>query len=336
MRKKLYVITNEKIFSDNKNFFCDNLDIKSTPEGLNRFFDVKLFARKTKILRAHKINIGFIKIFSNLIYYISNLIKSTKEKDVKYLIISLSPYTFIACILLRLLGKKPYLYLRSNGYDEYKIILGLLGYIAYHLMFEVASKTTILISCTEYILMKKKGHIVSPSQLTQIWHKKKITPKDFENKLLYVGRVKKEKGIFSLIKILENQPELNLTIVGADLTTKKIKNENIKLMSIIHDQKELINMYDKNDIMILPSFTEGYPMVVLESLSRLRPIIIFEEIKHIIGERKGIFIAERNYNSLIQTVHLIKENYSEIQEEMKKNKLPKNDEFINEMNKILL
>ena len=41
--------------------------------------------------------------------------------------------------------------------------------------------------------------------------------------------------------------------------------------------------------MILPSFTEGYPMVVLEALSRLRPVIIFTEIEHIIEGRNGIF-----------------------------------------------
>ena len=51
--------------------------------------------------------------------------------------------------------------------------------------------------------------------------------------------------------------------------------------------------------MILPSYTEGYPMVVLEALSRERPIIIFKEIEHIIGNLKGIFVAERNSKSLI-------------------------------------
>ena len=335
MKNKLYIISNEKIFQKEGIFFCDNLDLKTTPEGLSKFFDVKLLARKTKIARSHKINIGLIQIYSNLFQYVKNVIKCKKDSNAKYLIISLSPYTFIACILLRFLGKKPYLYLRSNGYDEYKIILGFFGYIVYHFMFVVASKTANLISCTEYILMKKKGHIVSPSQLTQAWYEKKIIPKVFENKLLYVGRVKKEKGIFSLIKILKGHPEIKLTIVGAGIKTKKISNENIKLMNIVRDQKELINLYDDNDLMILPSYTEGYPMVVLESLSRLRPIIIFGEIKHIIGDRKGIFIAERNYNSLKKTINFIKENYSKIQEDIKKNRLPTNDEFISQIEKIL-
>ena len=57
--------------------------------------------------------------------------------------------------------------------------------------------------------------------------------------------------------------------------------------------KKLINLYDQHSIFILPSYAEGHPMVVLEALSK-RPIIIFKEIKHVIGDFKGIFIADRN------------------------------------------
>ena len=32
-------------------------------------------------------------------------------------------------------------------------------------------------------------------------------------------------------------------------------------------------------------------MVILESLSRFRPVIIFKEIEHIIEDRKGIFVS---------------------------------------------
>ena len=54
MKNKLYIISNEKIFQKEGVFFCDNLDLKTTPEGLSNFFDVKLLARKTKIARSHK------------------------------------------------------------------------------------------------------------------------------------------------------------------------------------------------------------------------------------------------------------------------------------------
>ena len=38
-------------------------------------------------------------------------------------------------------------------------------------------------------------------------------------------------------------------------------------------------------------------MVLLESLARNRPVIIFEEIEHVIGDKKGIFISKRDQTS---------------------------------------
>ena len=45
MKKKLFVFSNENIFSQDEKFFCDNIDIKSTPEGLNKKFEIHLFGR---------------------------------------------------------------------------------------------------------------------------------------------------------------------------------------------------------------------------------------------------------------------------------------------------
>ena len=117
---------------------------------------------------------------------------------------------------------------------------------------------------------------------------------------------------------------------------KNQNQENVSFFDIINDQQKLISLYDDNDILILPSYTEGYPMVVLEALSRLRPVIIFKEIKHIIEDKKGIFVADRNYDSLIKTINFIKANYYSIQEDMKQNNLPSNESFIKEIKNIIL
>ena len=34
--KKLVIINKEKIFEKNNNFYCDNVDLKSIPEGLSK------------------------------------------------------------------------------------------------------------------------------------------------------------------------------------------------------------------------------------------------------------------------------------------------------------
>ena len=336
MKKTLYVISNEKIFHNNENYFCDNIDMKSTPEGLNKEFEVKIIARTSNFNRKQKINLKSIKIFSNIFSYISEVIKSSKDKNSQFLMISLSPYTFLSCIILNFLGKKPYIYLRSNGYDEYKIILGFIGKFIYHLMFIIISKISILISCRKYILMGRNGYVVSPSQLDQSWTENLTVPSVDNIKLIYVGRVKKEKGIFSFSEMIKNKNNITLTIIGAsDNDKKKINQNNIKIFKIVEDRKELIRLYDENNIMILPSYTEGYPMVILESLSRLRPVIIFKDIEHVIQDRKGIFISDRNFQSLNEKINYIIDNYVSIQESMKSNNLPHKDSFINQLKEIL-
>ena len=94
MRNILYLISNEKIFQNNEMFFCDNLDMKSTPEGLNKHFDVKVIARKSKVSRIQKLNLKTVKTFSN-IFHIVEIVKLSKNNNSQFLIISLTPFTFL-------------------------------------------------------------------------------------------------------------------------------------------------------------------------------------------------------------------------------------------------
>ena len=336
MKKKLFIFTNESIFLQDEKFFCDNIDLKSSPEGLNKKFEVNLFGRKSSKKRAHEIKLKKLKIFSNIFSYLSEVIRSTKIENTKFLVISISPYTFFVCLFLRFYGKTPIVYLRSDGYGEYKAILGNIGKLVYHLMFTVTSLISNLISCRNYILRGKKGKIVYPSQLDSVWLRK---PKnqDVKNfKLLYVGRIRVEKGIFSLASLIKNKRDISLTIVGAEKNTSyKINQSNINIQLTQSNKARLIKYYDDHDIFVLPSFTEGHPMVLLEALARRRPVIVFEEIEHVIGDKKGIFVAKRNFLNFFGTLNHIKKNYKKIQKDMKKNKLPTNKEFIEKFIKLI-
>ena len=105
MKSKIFIITNESIYiNENKDYFCDNIDLKSIPENLNKFSEVNIIGRNSK-KKIKKIELKNIKISSNIIQYLLNLYKTLRDKDVKYLIISLSPYTFIASILLKVFFK---------------------------------------------------------------------------------------------------------------------------------------------------------------------------------------------------------------------------------------
>ena len=120
-----------------------------------------------------------------------------------------------------------------------------------------------------------------------------------------------------------------MTIVGAEKQTSyKINQSNIKIQLTQNNKVRLIKYYDDHNIFVLPSFTEGHPMVLLEALARRRPVIVFDDIEHVIGDKKGIFVAKRNFLNFFGTLNHIKKNYIKIQKDIMKNKLPTNKEFI--------
>ena len=91
MKQKLFIISNESIYANNNKFFCDNIDLKSIPEGLSNYANINLIARYSKKIRSKKIYIKKISTFKNIFTYLISIFKSFEDKCSIYLIISLSP-----------------------------------------------------------------------------------------------------------------------------------------------------------------------------------------------------------------------------------------------------
>jgi len=333
--KKLVIINKEKIFEKNDSFYCDNVDIKSIPEGLSKNFKTSVIAKKSNIKRFHKINLENIEITSNIFTFLFSIFKTFKNKEINYLLISITPHTFFAYLLLFIFKKKIFVYLRSNGYEEYKAILGFIGPVIYYIMYTLVTFKSNVITCQKRLVKKKNYNLVFPSEIDINWLKNTTKSLLDKPRLLYAGRIKVEKGIFSLLKMFdEMNVDAELSIVG---NTKDLKtnNKKINFFGFENDVSGLIKIYDNHNITILPSFTEAHPKVVDESLARARPVIIFEEINHVIQNRYGLFVSKRNAKSLSETIDFIMNNYSNIQENMKKNKLPTKQEFISQITQIL-
>ena len=331
----LVIVENEKIFQEKNKFYCDNIDAKSIPEGINNFRKIYLIARKSKVKRVQQINLSQVKIGSNIFLFLNLILKTFSEKNINYLLISINPYTFLSALILLLFKKKVFIYLRSSGHEEYKAKYGLFGKLIYHIMYLLVTPWSNLIVCHERLTKKKDYHLVFPSQLGNKWFENLKQVSLDKVRLLYVGRMRVEKGIFDFLKMF-NKLSMNAELsIVSDVKNLKNMNKKINLLGFGYDEKSLIEIYDSHNIMVLPSYTEGHPQVVLESLSRKRPVIVFDDIKHIIGTKKGIFISKRNIISLNETIEFIMKNYTKIQENMKENKLPTKEEFILQMNSIL-
>ena len=330
---KYLVLSNDKIFYNKQKISSNSNDTVNILESIGKRFKIFLISRKSKN------KYSFSKKIKNEISQINyqKIFNLKKEKKLKVFIISVTLRNFLNFIIIKIFFGKisGYLYLRSDGHKEYEKKIGFIGNLFYDFLFKFLKKDLKVISVSTKISHTSKKMIIFPSELDSTWFlriKKKICTDNA--KLLYVGRIKVEKGIFSLFELL-NKFNLNykLSVVGSNRNFRK--NSKITYFKQVSKKKKIINFYDNHNIFILPSFTEGAPKVILESLARLRPVIVFNEIKHVKMNFKGIFICNRKSSSLEKKIRYILKNYKKIQRNMKQNVLPTKKKFQNELISIL-
>ena len=303
---KLVVLNNEKVSEENGEFFSRNYNFKILPEGLNRYFNVEYIVRKSNTREHHKLRLDKVRVASNIFQFIYFVLSTFKQKNTKYYIITISPYTFISFLFLFIFKKKVFVYLISSGHEEWKFILGRWSVWIYHTMFLIVTSNSTVISLHDRLFKKKNGHVISSSTLDEKWFENIKEPELDKVRFLNVSRVNPEKGIYEFLEMFrEFNFAAEISIIGkakSSTLEEKFKstigdNHNIKFPGYISDRKKLMDAYDFHNILILPSYTEGQPYVVDEALARRRPVIIFEDISHIIKGRKGIFVSKRDVHS---------------------------------------
>lgn len=151
------------------------------------------------------------------------------------------------------------------------------------------------------------------------WKKELNIEIENKTKILYVGRISKEKNLDTFIKIAKSLPDQIFIIVGDGPYKnhiEKIKPKNVFITGYLKGEK-LAKAYSNSDIFLFPSETETYGLVVLEAMASGLPVIVsnkgaaHEHIRH--GENG--FIAQKEddylkYIALLLTNDKIKDNLS--------------------------
>ncbi|WP_435114233.1 glycosyltransferase [Candidatus Pelagibacter bacterium nBUS_36] len=330
--REIILISNDKIFLSKKKLSTSNNDTINIIEAIQNSFNILLLSNNSKNKKNFALNI------KNKITKINfKLLFSLKNKKLKIFMISITPRNLFFFILIKFFTKsnKGYVYLRSNGHKEYASKIGLIGSFIYSIMLKYIENSLKVISVSKKIISKKIKFLITPSELDQIWFSKSKSAKLDFPRLLYIGRIKKEKGIYSLLNLTKNFDfKFKLSIVGG-INSKISKNKNINFLNEVTEKKKLIKLYDSHNIFVLPSYTEGAPKVILESLARKRPVIIFKNIKHTKLDYKGIFVCDRNVLCLKKKINFIINNFKKIKNDMEKNILPTKKNFQKELLNIL-
>ena len=137
-----------------------------------------------------------------------------------------------------------------------------------------------------------------------------------EIKLVFIGSVIKTKGIFELIDaiaLLKKQNcTINLNLLGAGAQMKDLEErisqlgvaDSVNLVGPIpHDS--LMNFIHDSDALILPSYREGVPNVVMESLSTGTPVIVTKVggIPEVVQENtNGVFINALSGEGVMEAI----------------------------------
>ena len=101
-------------------------------------------------------------------------------------------------------------------------------------------------------------------------------------RLIVVARLTAQKGIARLLSVMsELSSEYSLTIVGDGLLRDELERDIVdrKLTDRVHMLgviKNVTQVVSEHDLFVLPSYIEGFPNVVIESLSVGTPVVSFK------------------------------------------------------------
>ena len=151
-----------------------------------------------------------------------------------------------------------------------------------------------------------------PVELTQ-----KIKSEDRDgNSILFVGHVVPEKGIFEFLSAVKSLDNLKIDIYGPlnDSVIKNIQekysNEEFYKRIIFHGLQPSEEIYEKMrkaSLFVLPTYSEGFPLVIMEAMACGCPIVAtpvgaIQEMLTYQGEIEGYLVPAKNVEKLRDTI----------------------------------
>lgn len=137
-------------------------------------------------------------------------------------------------------------------------------------------------------------------------------------RLLFLGEIGPRKGLFDLLNalkiVVDNGHNVILNVGGKgnekqffDTVNNLGLKKNVNFHGwVLNDQKE--SLFNDSDVLILPSYNEGLPMVILEAMSRKLAIISttvggIPEV--IISNSNGLLIEPGDIQGIVESIEIL-------------------------------
>ncbi|MDL4838888.1 glycosyltransferase [Aquibacillus rhizosphaerae] len=148
--------------------------------------------------------------------------------------------------------------------------------------------------------------------------KKKLDVPEDEKIILFVGNIIKEKGVLELLEafqgIYQNNSKVRLHIVGPyknksffDQVQEKIKRLDIEEQVVFHgvlSPEEVAYWMNASEMLVLPSWMEGFGLVALEAMSSGIPVVGSDVggLSILLGDNCGVKFPVKNSDQLANSI----------------------------------
>lgn len=142
------------------------------------------------------------------------------------------------------------------------------------------------------------------NNMNRLKHTEKITD------VLFVGHIVKAKGCVEIIKLAENLPKLNFKLIGyiSDEIKRLPIPKNVEIVGEIPKENVILQML-LADVFLFPTYTEGFPNVILEAMACGLPIIATPvgAIPDMIEDSGGILVKVGDINGMITAINTLQD-----------------------------
>lgn len=159
--------------------------------------------------------------------------------------------------------------------------------------------------------LTKTKIVIMPNFINENYLKERSTIAKHISKIVFVGHIRKTKGVDEIIEAAKVYKEITFTMIGPltnDYSREQIAliPKNVVLLGTKSHQ-EIIKYLDESDAFIFPSYTEGFSVALLEAMSRSLPIIATKvgANEEMLENKGGILIQSRSKEQLIDAIKKI-------------------------------
>lgn len=282
-----------------------------------------------------KVKIHYIDSYKNYSFSYSNykiittylIIKNSnffKTKDFNK-IICMYPFLNILFLFLTKIDRSLLIASEHSEFYSQGFILRFLRSITYKYLEKVVTLTNDGRKC---FLKNGINAIVIPNAVTDFhhpeqWHSKRLTFQKIH--CLFAGRfepVKQVEHVLQIAKLLQEKNNVFFDILGEGFLYKDIliKNDNLNLKNtkFYGNVLNIESFYCKNQILLITSKTEAFPMVAIEAMSFGCIVIAYDNlvgpIELIIDGINGFLVTANNIDAVVQKILFLNDNRQNFEE----------------------